>query len=282
MRHLQKIINWANSNENIRALILSGSLTSQSKQDMLSDFDIAVYGNDLGFIEDDDWLNSIQQYWVCIHDRFEFLDYEIPTRLTIFDGFFKVDFSFHPMEELKKMIDDKKIPEDYNIGYEILLDKDGILKDLPKPMYKGFVLTKPNEKTFNENVKEFWFECYHVAKYLYRNDLWVTKTRDQLTKKFLLQMLKWNEACKRNWSFSPKDDGKQMSDWLDKKYWNELQNCFGRFAKEDEWTALINTIQLYQTVAKETARFLQYKYDERLEEKMFQFVKELKSSSENR
>ena len=280
MRHLEKIINWANSISNIRVMILSGSLTGKGKQDILSDYDIAVYGSDFNFIDSDDWLNNIQDYWVCIHDQFEFLGYEIPTRLTIFDGYFKVDFSFHPMEELQRMIDDKKIPDDYNIGYEVLLDKDKLLKDLPKPTYRGFVLRKPDEKKFAENIKEFWFECYHVAKHSYRNDLWVAKTRDHATKKFLLQMLEWNEACKRNWNFSPKDHGKQISDWLDKKYWNELHNCFGRFDKEESWNALINTIQLYQAVAKETAKFLKYEYDEKLDGRMSQFIKDLKSSSD--
>ena len=282
MRHLEKIINWANSIDSIKALILSGSLTGKGKQDILSDYDIAVYGNEFDFIENDDWLNNIQESWVCIHEQFELLGYEIPTRLTIFDAYFKVDFSFHPMEELQKMIDEKIIPDDYNIGYEVLLDKGGFLKELPKPVYKGFVSIKPDEKTFKENVKEFWFECYHVAKYLFRNDLWVAKTRDHAAKKFLLQMLEWNEACKRNWNFSPKDHGKQMDDWLDRKYWNELHNCFGKFDKEDGWHALINTIQLYKTVAKETAKFLEYSYDERLDEKMFQFIKNLKSSSDRK
>lgn len=278
MRHLEKIINWANSIHGIRALILSGSLTGKGKQDVLSDYDIAVYGNEFDFIENDDWLNSIQEHWVCIHDCFKLLGYEIPTRLTIFDAYFKVDFSFHPMEELQRMIDEKIIPDDYNIGYEVLLDKDGLLKELPKPTYKGFELIKPDEKIFRENVKEFWFECYHVAKYLYRNDLWIVKARDHATKKFLLQMMEWNEACKRNWNFSPKDHGKQMNDWIDKNYWSELQNCFGRFDKEESWNALMNTIQLYQTVAKETAKFLDYSYNERLDERMFQFIKDLKLS----
>ena len=93
-------------------------------------------------------------------------------------------------------------------------------------------------------------------------------------------MLEWNEACKRNWNFSPKDHGKQISDWLDKKYWNELHNCFGRFDKEDSLIALLNTIQFYQAVAKETAKFLKYEYDEKLDGRMSQFIKDLKSSSD--
>lgn len=95
-------------------------------------------------------------------------------------------------------------------------------------------------------------------------------------------MLEWNEACKRNPSFSMKEHGKQMSDWLNKKYWSELQNCFGRFDKDDSWDALINTIELYQTVAKETVKLLKYKYDEKLDEKMFQFIKDLRYSSNSK
>jgi aminoglycoside 6-adenylyltransferase len=278
MRHLEKIISWANSIGDIRVIILSGSLTSNSKQDMLSDYDIAVYGSNFDFIENDDWLNNIQNYWVCIHHQFEFLGYNIPTRLTIFDGYFKVDFSFHPLEALQQMIDDKKIPDDYNIGYEVVLDKDGLSKDLPKPTYKGFVLKKPDQKIFGENVKEFWFECYHVAKYLFRNDLWIAKTRDNATKRFLLQMLEWNEACKRDSNFSPKDHGKQIGDWVDKKYWNELDKCFGKFDKQESWTALLNTMQLYQSIAKETATLLGITYDQKLDDKMFQFINTLKQA----
>jgi len=44
MQKLEKIINWANSKDEIRALILSGSLTAKGKKDELSDYDIAVFG----------------------------------------------------------------------------------------------------------------------------------------------------------------------------------------------------------------------------------------------
>src|SRR5438105_1352626 len=131
MQKLEKIINWANSKDEIRALILSGSLAGKGKKDELSDYDIAVYGTNFYFIQDDNWLKEIQNYWLCIHDQFLFLDYEIPTRLTIFDAYFKVDFSFHPLELLDKFF--TSLPDDYNIGYKILLDKDGLFNEVLKP-----------------------------------------------------------------------------------------------------------------------------------------------------
>src|SRR5437870_5003291 len=114
MQKLEKIINWANSKDEIRALILSGSLAGKGKTDELSDYDIAVYGTDFYFIQDDNWLKEIQNYWVCIHDHFQFLNHNISTRLTIFDAYFKVDFSFYRLELLHKLSNNKTLPDGYN------------------------------------------------------------------------------------------------------------------------------------------------------------------------
>ncbi len=277
MQKLEKIINWANSKDEIRALILSGSLTAKGKKDELSDYDIAVFGTDFYFINNDNWLNEIQNYWVCIHDKFQFLDYEIPTRLTIFDTYFKVDFSFHPLALLHEIVKNKTLPDDYNIGYQILLDKDRLLNEIRKPSFKGFIVEKPNEKAFQENVNEFWFECYHVAKYLYRNDLWTAKSRDWATKELLRQMLEWQEASKREWNFSPKNCGKEMQTWLNEYDWQNLQYCFGKFDKQDSWQALLNTITLYKKAATEIADNLKYEYNQKLEANISQFIEELKN-----
>ena len=276
MQNLEKIINWANSLENIKILILSGSLAAKGKKDELSDYDIAVYGTDFNFIENDDWLKNIQEYWVCIHDQFLFSGYDIPTRLTIFNAYFKVDFSFHPMDLLHKMINSKTLPDDYNIGYKVLLDKENITNKLLKPTYTGFILSKPNKEKFQENIKEFWFESYHVAKYLYRNDLWTAKMRDWSTKELLRQMLEWNEACKQTKYFSPKNHGKEMKSQLNENIWQELEDCFGKFDKKDSWRTLNNTIKLYRKVAVETAKILGFTYDQKPDQHISAFIENLK------
>src|SRR4030095_9430461 len=139
MQKLEKIIEWANSKDEIKALILSGSLAGKGKTDKLSDYDVAVFGSDFFFIWGNNWLNEIQNYCVCIHDQFEFLSHDIPTRLTIFDAYFKVDFSFYPIMLLHALATIKTLPDDYNIGYQILLDKDETLTKMPKPSFKGFI-----------------------------------------------------------------------------------------------------------------------------------------------
>jgi len=274
--NLNKIIQWADKKDNIRAMILSGSLASKEKKDFLSDYDIALYCKDFNFLSDsnynNDWLNEIGSYWVCIHDKFKFLDYDIPTRLTIFDYNFKVDFSFHPIELLEKLSSAKVLPDEYNIGCEILIDKDKALTRMPAPTFEGFIISKPDSPEFQNNINEFWFEIYHSGKYLYRNDLWTAKLRDVTIKEKLLQMLEWHHAIKCCWNFSPKNYGKGMKEWIDENLWKELNLCFGKFEKEDSLHALKNTIKLYRKIAIETAKHLGYVYNHKLDESISKFV----------
>jgi aminoglycoside 6-adenylyltransferase len=146
---------------------------------------------------------------------------------------------------------------------------------MPKPSFKGFIVKQPDEKSFTKNVNEFWFECYHVAKYLYRNDLWTAKLRDMATKELLRQMLEWRESGKRAWNFSAKNGGKEMQNWLNKNSWEALHQCFGKFDKKDSWHALNNTIKLFRKAAREMSRHLKYEYDEQLDRYISQFINEL-------
>jgi aminoglycoside 6-adenylyltransferase len=276
MNILEKIISWTNRNDQVRALILSGSHAGKGKTDQLSDYDLAFYGSGFDFINDDRWLTEIEQYWICIHDHFDFRGYDIPSRLTIFDSTSKVDFSFHPLELLRQLANTEKLPDCYQIGYKILLDKDGTLTKMKEPGMIGFIIKKPDAEEFRKNTDEFWFEVYHVAKYLYRGDLWTSKSRDWDSKERLRQMLQWNESGKRNWNFSAKDNGKEMKDWIDKNIWEKLGACFGRFEPEESWQTLDNTIKIYREVAMETANRLAYEYNQQSDNHISQFIEELK------
>ena len=54
-----------------------------------------------------------------------------PTWLVIFEGSRKVDFSLLPLANLRDTIDAGPLPELYDRGYRVLLDKDGLAARLP-------------------------------------------------------------------------------------------------------------------------------------------------------
>ncbi len=275
---LQKVITWGKVNDCVDALMVTGSLAGNGKTDVLSDIDIAVFGNDFTFIQNDDWLSDIGNTWVCIHDQFYFEEYIIPTRLAIFNNGLKIDFSFHPTGILKDLANRKKLPDAYKNGYRVLLDKTGLTNNLEQPDYKAFFLLKPDMKTFQDNENEFWFECYHVAKYLQRNDLWTAKVRDSDAKKFVLKMLEWHHIARHATDFNPKLYGREMQNWLDRSLWNKLYDCYSGFDKESSWRALNNTIELYRSVAKETAAHFFFEYNDKLDNNMSSFIVKLQQA----
>jgi aminoglycoside 6-adenylyltransferase len=266
MMELEKIVDWADHKPSIRALILSGSLAGRGKKDDFSDYDIAVYTTDFDLIKNDDWLREIGDYLVCIHDEFEMKGHRIPTRLTIFNDTSKVDFSFHPMQELLQLANADQLPDDYNIGYRILVDKDDIAAKMKEPEYTGFQIVKPTAAEFTLNMHEFWFEIYHVIVSISRGDLWTAKWRASAANKWLLQMIEWHHGIKARWKFSPKREGKQMKDWVERKTWKELHECFGEFDKRDSKEAVRATMKLYRRIATKTAQHLKFEYDQKLDD----------------
>ncbi|HUR10739.1 MAG TPA: aminoglycoside 6-adenylyltransferase [Flavitalea sp.] len=272
---ITKIISWASQRENIQVLLLSGSLANAVRADDLSDIDLAVFGYDFNFIENDQWLSEIGSPCVCIHDHFNFEQHTIPSRLTIFSKGLKIDFSFHPLEIIERMVENGYLPNDYNNGYKILLDKTGLTNNLPEPDLKGFRLLMPDAAQFKKNENEFWFEIYHIAKYLKRNDVWAAKSREGHAKVCLLKVLEWGQGLKSNWQFSPKQEGRGLQTWLDADQMEQLSECFSAYDLTENWTALNHLIRFYRFQTEKTAANLGMIYNKALDQSISDFVNSL-------
>lgn len=273
---IKKIATWAEKDENIRALILTGSLAEKNGGDALSDYDVAVFSRDsLSFLKDDNVFSSIAKPWVCIREQFIWREKNIPTRLLIFEGGVKVDFAFFTLETLSEIIKEKPLPAEFNRGYKILLDKDKIAEKMPQGTYDSDHGSLPTNEEFQTVVKEFWFEIYHVAKYLKRGDLWSAKFRDWgLKEEFLLKMIRWSKR-----SQAPHPLGKHMPEWVDKSTWKELHKCFGHFDSDDSWKALQHTCSLFRKLAKEFGKEQGYSYPFELDKNIFTYIQDLRGCS---
>jgi len=268
---LNKIIEWAKSEDSVRGLIVEGSI-AQDQGDNFSDVDISIFTKDIEpFTKDDSWISKIANVWVYSPDKYYFGDVLVPTRLVIYEDGIKVDYSLWNID----IIDDLNKSDCFDTGYKILLDKDSLLATFKEPSLKPKVPKKPTEEEFIHAVNEFWFEAYHVAKYLEREDLWMAKSRDWSIKEFLLKMMEWYSLAKNNWNTDVKWLGKHIKNWLEPEIYNRLNNVFGHFDSEDSWKALITTIDLYKDVSKETAKLLGFTYPDDVDKKLTEFINKL-------
>lgn len=265
-----KIKNWLANKSDIKAAILVGSdARVDHPSDKYSDYDIEIYTDEfVNYVQDEKWLGKFGNIWVNVRDK---TDEGFPTCLVIYEESIKVDFSLRPVSYLTKLIKTGFLPNYYQQGYEFLSDRDSY-----KETYRALNFA-PNAKDldtkeFRRVIEEFWFEIWHIAKYLKRNDLWVVKFRDGCAKEFLLKMIEWHAKSINGVNFNTWHQGRFMKEWTDEHTWNDLKTCFSQFDAESSWKALLSTMNVFRRLAKETAQNLKYQYPEKVDLFISQWV----------
>ncbi len=272
MRNLEeKIVSWGRSQASIRAILVVGSRARQDHPgDEWADLDLMVFAADFtDYLACGDWLNEIGVVWVCIPSQTSNGD---PERLVLFEDAKKVDFVFYPADELKRLARSKALPEVYQRGYSILIDKDGWAAQMPGPPNAPPPSKLPSKDDFLATVNEFWYGAVYVAKQIQRRNLWVVKARDGTMKDGLLEMMEWHAVATHGLDYDTWHSGHFLAEWTDPQTWAALHSAFGTFEARDSWRALRATMELFRRLATETAQCLDYSYPETLDRRVAQFV----------
>ena len=171
---LSKVVDWANGRSDIVSLIMTGSRARpDGVVDAHSDYDLEIFTTDPErYTSSSDWMTEIGDVWVFLATE---SSRGCPTRLVIFEDSRKVDFSILSFGALAEAVQAKQLDELYEQGYRVLIDKDGLTARLPPPSYSPPARRPPTETEFRATVEEFWFEAWHIPKYLQRGNLWVVK-----------------------------------------------------------------------------------------------------------
>lgn len=131
---LISIIKWAESNTDVRIMLITSSLVNPlANVDDLSDLDIElVFENSEKYILDKNWTLNFGNPIATIED---YLNKETAIKMILYEDHIKVDFKLHNKVDFLKEINQEKLPYDLDIGYEILIDKEGISPSMPKPSF---------------------------------------------------------------------------------------------------------------------------------------------------
>ncbi len=275
----ERAIAWAKKQETIRVMFLTSTRAGSGLVDELSDYDVALFTFDSSpFIEDSTWMKEIGKVWVYQKCRFDYKGQEVTTRLVVFENGERIDFSFWDIGILADFLRNG-LPDEFNIGYQIIFDKDGITKDLPGSTYDGFRELKPTQDYFLKRIHDFWYEVYCMAKYLKRNDLFHVKLIQSDLNQVLLQMIIWNRQAKNGWSLKTHSWGKRMKSWVDEDIWGGLHHIFSHFDAEDSWRGLLETMDFFSNIAKDAADKMGYSYPEDVDRNISGFVMSLYQKS---
>jgi len=193
----------------------------------------------------------------------------------------KIDFTLWPVELLQRVIQNSVLPDQLDVGYRVLVDKDGLSAALKPATRRAHIPLRPSREQFLEVVEEFFLEGTYVAKHLSRDDLMPAKfSLDHVMKQGDLRtLLEWRIEIEHNWSLRPGASGKGLKKLLSSDLYRSLEKTYVGAAIEDNWIALFDTIALFRAVATHVADHLAYQYPRDLDHRVTMYLQQVRSDA---
>jgi aminoglycoside 6-adenylyltransferase len=279
-----RLLEWGESNETIRTIILTSSRANQNAQkDIFSDYDVELFVQDLEpFLNSDNWIHTFGKMLSCFPLRAVENENWI-TRLVLYEDGTKIDFQISTNESVKKLVNASQLPPEYDNGYKVLLDKDNLTQNIKQPSFTAFITNKPSEDEYIELINEFWWDTTYVAKSLWRDELYYVKFMlDNIIRfNYLQTVIEWHLGVQYDWKLNPNKSGRRFKRYLDKQTWDEIERTFVGASIEDNWIALFMTADLFSRLCKEIGMNLGYIYPIEVEKNIREYLSKVRNFGRN-
>ena len=256
---LQLILAFANRDDNIRAVVLNGSRANpHAARDPFQDFDSACLVRDVRpYLRNWDIVRSFGEAMIVqlpedMSEQPATGDERYSYLMQFMDGN-RIDLSFRPPHAWERPIKDSLcVP---------LLDKDGILANVPPASEKDYFPKPPTDKTFQDCCNEFWWVSPYVAKGLWRGELIYAKSMlDDAVREQLMKMLNWYFGIKTGFKMSPGKLGKNFKSVFGTELYAEIEATYSDADIEHIWESLFTTGSLFRKLAHEVASTFGFEY----------------------
>ena len=253
----EKLIEYANLDEDIKALVAIGSSTRDTvKADEYSDLDVLIITDNTK-----NWFSG--EYPALLGDmRISFIE---PTlgggreRRCIYDEDRDVDMIILTPGQFEAALVEGVAGMVMNRGYKVMYDSVGFSELIPQYVVAGKSEPDMSEEEFNNMVNDFYFHNIWACKKLKRGEIWSAKMCvDAYLKNYLLKMIELYcyRVCKKDvWH-----DGRFLDRWADSEILEQLKNCFAHYDRDDILRALRATHNLFDEVAVAVAEAEGYEY----------------------
>ncbi len=262
---MDMILGVAERDERIRGVYMNGSRTNpNAPHDIFQDYDIVyVVRETASFIADESWIDVFGRR----------LYMQMPDKMDGLRGM-ETDFANH-YAYLMQFADGNRMdltimtPE-YgirNIRHDklcvILMDKDGVLPEIPAPSDESHWVKKPTAAEYFCCCNEFWWMQNSVGKGLWRREM--TYAMDMLNlyiRPQLFRMLSWYAGMRTGFSCSVGKSGKYLHNYLSEGEYGRLMRTYPNSDRECVWKAVFEMCSLFDEMARRVGEKLGYPYQE--------------------
>lgn len=270
------ILNYAQNDENIRAVVLNGSRANpNAPKDLFQDYDIACLVNDVSPYIRNPNIPPLFGEILILQEPENMQDppsENVGTYaylMQFMDGN-RIDLGFLPLDRLEEWTKDSQTI--------VLLDKDGILANIAPASDVDYLAKKPTEKQFQDCCNEFWWVTPYVAKALWRGELTHAKhIQDVYVREQLMKILVWYFGIKTGFIKSPGKQGKYIKQSIEPELWNELEKTYSDADFENIWESLFAMGNLFRHLARVVATEFGFQYSQQDDDNVSDFIRRIKS-----
>ena len=256
------IFEFVTTDENIRAAVLNGSRANpDARRDCFQDYDVACFVRRVDrFVEDRTFLMRFGE--LMIMQTPEDMGSPPPkddghyVYLMQFADGNRIDLSFCPLDTVEKVKEDSQTL--------VLVDKDGLLREIPPPSDRDYLPVEPTTKSFSDCCNEFWWVCPYAAKGLWRDELTYAKFMiESVIRNELMRMLTWHFGIQTGFRKSAGKLGKHIKQDLDPALWAMLEATYADADLDRIWESLFTMGDLFRTLARDVADKFGFEYPEK-------------------
>lgn len=256
------ILNIAREDERVLAVYMNGSRTNPNvPKDIFQDYDVVyVVEETESFIADKKWIKKFGEIlYMQLPDESPFYSStkaDCYGWLVQFADGNRIDLHVQTVEFMKKVFLEDKL-------CRVLLDKKGILPEIPEATDEDFRVKKPTENEYLAVCNEFWWCTNNIAKGLWREEFtYVQDMTNEIVRPQLQLMLSWKVGILTDFGVSVGKSAKYMYRWLAQEEWEEyLATWFGCNTQE-AWEAVLRMCRLFEQAAKFVGSHLGFAYNQ--------------------
>jgi aminoglycoside 6-adenylyltransferase len=267
---LGELIAWGESEDDVRAVVLTSSRARRDgSADELSDYDVIVAVRDAErFVAENGWAGARGGALAVWGDEHLVHGVETYFRGAVYADGVKIDFTVWPGPLLERVASGDELTDDLDVGYRVLLDKDGGTSAWRPPTYRAHIPTRPTQRELDALVEEFWWDTTYVAKALWRGEVVFAKFVLDYDAKLtaLRRMLEWRLEVDHGWALRPGAYGRGLERLLPTDVLEALSRTYVGTDVEENWNALFETTALFRRVANEVADALGHRYPTEVDE----------------
>lgn len=268
------ILNTAKEDDRIRAVYMNGSRTNKNvPRDIFQDYDI-VYAvtENKPFYEDKSWIDRFGErlYMQCPDevDRCLGMDVDFDRCygwLIQFRDGNRLDLHVVPVENAN-VLEDKLCV--------ILLDKDGVLPEIPEATDEDYRIKKPSQEEFRACCNEFWWCLNNVAKGLWRGEIpYVHQMLYNGSHPQLVKILNWKVGYETGFCISTGKASKYLKAYLSEDIWKRFLKTYADGEIEHIWDSVFIMCDLFSETACELEKKYGHIYDAQEAEAACGFLK---------